>query len=463
MSGDAYIAQSGDVNVSVDHYDLALDYKISTNRLSGTATIRGHVVAAASALSFDLVGLRASRVRVAGDRSANYRQTDRKLRVVLGSPLAAGEAFEVTVTYAGAPRPRRSRWGTIGWEELEDGVIVASQPTGAPTWFPCNDVPSDKATYRIVFTTDAAYTVVAGGLTSRSSRGGKTTWTFEREAPTATYLMTVQIGRYVTERIAFGDAPGRVRGEISYPVPLAARVHADLADLPRMMAVFEEAFGPYPLPDYSVVVTADVLEIPLEAQGVGIFGANHIDGAGGSERLIAHELAHQWFGNSVGVAQWSDIWLNEGFACYAEWIWSERSGGHSAHAKAFAHHTRLRLLSKDLTLSDPGPDLMFDDRVYKRGALTLHALRLTIGDELFFTVVRAWAAEFRWRTATTADFVALAERVSGLQVAPMLRRWLDEKSLPPLPRAGRHEPAPLTEPLAVPPSVPPSVHAPQQD
>jgi aminopeptidase N len=429
MSGDPYIAQSGDPHLSVDRYELDLDYRVSTNRLSGSAVLRGSILAATKSLSFDLVGMRASRVRVDGGRVASFRQSDRKLRVTLDAMLPVGSEFSVTIDYAGAPRSRRSRWGTIGWEELEDGVIVASQPTGAPTWFPCNDLPSDKAKYLIRFTTESAYTVVAGGTTTSSTRGGKTTWTFHRDVPTATYLVTLQVGRYVSAPIPFNA----VQGEIHYPRALHSRVQTDFADLPAMMAVFEETFGPYPLPDYRVVVTADPLEIPLEAQGVGIFGSNHADGAGGFERLIAHELAHQWFGNSVGVEVWRDIWLNEGFACYAEWIWSERSGGPSAHEKALAHHDRLRTLPQDIRIGEPGADLMFDDRVYKRGALALHAIRLTVGDERFFELLHAWTDRFRWSTATTADFAALADEVTGVALGALLQEWVQETALPRLP------------------------------
>ena len=159
-------------------------------------------------------------------------------------------------------------------------------------------------------TTDQAYTVVASGRRAgRTTRGGKATWLFEQDAPTPTYLMTVHIGRYVEETLPLGRSAGR----LFYPAPLAARVRADFADLPRMVAVFEHLFGPYPLDEYAVVVTADDLEIPLEAQGIGVFGANHIDGSGGLERLVAHELAHQWFGNSVGVSQVAGHLAQRGF------------------------------------------------------------------------------------------------------------------------------------------------------
>ncbi|SFR92316.1 Peptidase family M1 [Microbacterium sp. cf046] len=437
MSADAYIPQSGDAGIRVDHYDLTLDYKVSTNRLSGHAVIRGRALTTTKVISFDLVGLRATKVTAVGMRVTAFHQSDRKLRITLPAPLAPGVPFEIAIAYAGAPRPRRSRWGTIGWEELEDGALVASQPTGAPTWFPCNDVPSDKATSRVSVTVDQNYAVVASGVrTAQTTRGGKVTRVFEQNAPTPTYLMTVHVGRYVEETVSLGGPVGR----LFYPTALASRVHADFADLPRMVSVFESLFGPYPLEEYAVVVTADDLEIPLEAQGIGVFGANHIDGSGGLERLVAHELAHQWFGNSVGVSKWQDIWLNEGFACYSEWLWSENSGGSTAHQKAVAHHARLADLPQDLVLSDPGPDFMFDDRVYKRGALTLHSLRVTLGDGAFFGLLQSWTRDHRAATATTADFIPLAEEVSHVPLAGLMHAWLDLPQLPALPREIRAAP-----------------------
>ncbi len=439
MTVDPYTPHSGDRRYGVLHYDLAVDYRVTTNRLSGTATIRLQLAERTSHISFDLVGLKATKVRVTGDRRASFRQDARRLKVVFGADRENGEELTVVVEYAGAPAPRRTRWGLLGWEELEDGVLVASQPTGAPTWFPCNDIPSDKATYRLEITADPEYTVVSGGEATRSTQRGRTRWTFQQPVRTATYLMTVQIGQYADDRVDLAGIPGR----LYHPRALAPRVRADFARLPDMMQTFVAAFGPYPYESYKVVVTADDLEIPLEAQGMAIFGANHVDGVGGSERLVAHELAHQWFGNSVGVARWQDIWLNEGFACYAEWLWSEAAGGPTAHAQAVAHHAQLRALPQDMMLSDPGPADMFDDRVYKRGALTLHALRLTIGAEAFFGLVQEWTSRFAGLAATTDDFLGLVDG-AGDGARALVRTWIDELPLPSLPRSGRQPRATLS-------------------
>ena len=433
----SYAPGSGDETWSAESYDLDLAYRVATNRLSGTATVVVSALERLRSVSFDLVGLRVEKVRVDGAK-ARSRHAAGKLVVTLPEPAEAGARLVVRVDYAGTPAPRSTPWGDLGWEELADGVIVAAQPTGAATWFPCNDRPGDKATYRLRLSAEHGYTVVAHGrLTDRRTTAGKVTWTYEQREPTSTYLATVQIGRYETVPVALGTAAAPVAGLVVAPPELHDRAAHDFAPLPRMMSCFVDAFGPYPFEGYTVVVTADELEIPLEAQGAAVFGANHVDGRSGTERLIAHELAHQWFGNSVGLADWRDIWLNEGFACYAEWIWSEAAGGTTAHAHAQRARLRLALPPHDIVVGDPGPEAMFDDRVYKRGALTLHALRLTVGDDAFFDVLREWTSRHRHSVVTTDDFVLLCEEVTGTDddsLAVLFRSWLDETALPALPR-----------------------------
>ena len=432
-AGDRYAPTSGNGGYHVEHYALDLQYRMATNRLSAVATITAVSEQELSRFTLDLSRLQASRVSVDG-RRAIRTQSNGKLSVVPATPIAAGATFTVIVEYSGSPAPRRSTWGLVGWEELDDGVIVASQPNGAPTWFPCNDHPADRATYSIRVSTEQAYTVLCNGvLTSHTVASGRGTWLYEQVEPTSTYLATVQIGRYTVEEIDLDP----VAGLLAYPKRLQGRVRADFALLPGMMRYFEGVFGTYPFGGYTAVVTPDELEIPLEAQSMAIFGANHVDGHGGEERLLAHELAHQWFGNGVGLAAWQHIWLNEGFACYAEWLWSEHSGKETTDALARRYYGQLRIRPQDILLGDPGPADMFDDRIYKRGALTLHALRQTIGDEHFFALLRDWTSRDRSATVTTDDFRSHADRFSAVPLDSLFDAWLFTPALPPFPVAAQ--------------------------
>jgi aminopeptidase N len=421
---DADLLGHGNPGYHVWHYDLELTYKPSTGRLSGTARVSAVAEEALTAFALDLGAFTVDRLTVDG-RPARWTHRAGKLRVRLGRSVPRGSLFKTELRYAGRPAPVRTRhWGEVGWDELTDGALVASQPVGAPSWFPCNDRVSDKATFHLGLTVPKDYTVVAAGvLTSRESAGATTRWEFTQDAPTAPYLASVQIGRYEWDRLA----PGQ---HAAVPRALLRRFRHDFGRQPAMMELFTDLFGPYPFEDYGVVVTSDELEVPVEAQGLSIFGANHVDGRRTFERLVAHELAHQWFGNSVGLADWRDIWLNEGFAAYSEWLWSERSGGPPASAIAAVSRVHLAVEPQDLTIGDPPARDMFDDRVYQRGALTLHALRESVGDRAFFALVREWTQTYRHATATTADFIATAQRHTSMDLRPLFAAWLFAAPLP---------------------------------
>jgi aminopeptidase N len=434
---DPYIPDHGSAGYAVRHYDLTLDARLAGNSLQGRAVITARALEDLTAVELDLAGLGLDKASVNGVRVAKSSHREGRLVLVLPTPVKAGEEFTVDVRYSGFPAPDASLWGDVGWEELNDGVLVAAQPTGAPTWFPCNDRPGDKATYRFTVTTDAFYTVVCNGtMVSHTRKSSRETWVYEQSAPMATYLATLQIGRY--RFVELPDGATTVPIHVAVPSNLQARAATALSRQREMVDVFAERFGPYPFPAYTVVVTEDELEIPLEAQSLAIFGRNHLDTGWEAQRLIAHELSHQWFGNALTLGGWRDIWLHEGFACFAEWVWSEDSGSLTIAERAAAAHAKLRNEPVDLVVGDPGPENMFDDRVYKRGALALEALRQAAGDDLFFTVLRQWVAQNCHGTVSTAAFVRLADKlctgVGGFSARDLLSPWLYQAALPALPR-----------------------------
>ncbi|MCT7657988.1 M1 family metallopeptidase [Mycobacterium deserti] len=428
---DPYIPANGNFGYRVSRYELDLEYKVAINRLAGSATITAVTLAALRTFTLDLSqALTVTKVSVNGHRPAQFRSSGSKLHIGLAEALPAGAAMAIVVRYGGSPRPIRSLWGDVGFEELTEGALVAGQPNGAASWFPCDDHPSAKASLRLRITTESPYFALANGeLVSRRTRAGMTTWTYEQPEPTSTYLITLQIGDYHRHRMAKNG----VAMHAVVPNRLRRNFDHDFAGQPKMMKLFTKLFGPYPLSTgYTVVVTDDALEIPLEAQGISIFGANHCDGRGSAERLIAHELAHQWFGNSVTAQRWRHIWLHEGFACYAEWLWSENSGGPSAEDWARRYHDRLAHSPQNLLLADPGARDMFDDRVYKRGALTLHVLRKRIGDDNFFALLRDWTTRYRHGTVVTDDFTGLASHYTTESLQPLFQAWLYSTELPAL-------------------------------
>ena len=424
-AADPYVPGHGDRRYAVRSYRLELDYKVATNHLNGRAVLEAEALEDLTQFGLDLYGLTVSRVKVDGRAPAKYAHRDRKLRVTPAAKLKRGQLFEVEVRYAGKPRPIPSVFGPVGWEELDDGVLVAAQPCGAPSWFPCNDRPDDKARYRFEVTVPDGYRVIANGvLTGRDKRAGRTTWSYRQDEPMAPYLAVLHVGRYVTT--AAGE-----RVDLVHPHGVNVGTGTAFARQADMVDTLAELFGPYPFDRYAAVITPDELEIPLEAQTLSTFGVNHVRPGWENERLVAHELAHQWFGNSLTVERWSDIWLHEGFACYAEWLWSEASGRRTAAEWAADYHRKLAALPQELLLGDPGRELMFDDRVYKRGALTLHALRSAMGDA-FFPMLRDWTTANRWSTVTTPAFVAHAQRYTDADVAALIDAWVYTTPLPPL-------------------------------
>ncbi|MEU5675377.1 M1 family peptidase, partial [Micromonospora sp. NPDC047753] len=220
-SGDSYLPEHGNGGYRVLHYDLDLDYRVASNRLGGRADITAVAVQSLSRFTLDLGRLRVQDVRVDG-RPAKYVHRPGKLQIKPERPIGAEDTFRVEIRYAGKPVPISGRWGELGWEELTDGVLVASQPNGSPSWFPCDDQPSAKATFRVAVTSASPYTVVVTGDPVLQRRGASgTTWVYERREPTSPYLMSVQIGRYEVVDLAVGGVVQRAA------IPPALRRNVD--------------------------------------------------------------------------------------------------------------------------------------------------------------------------------------------------------------------------------------------
>lgn len=432
-TADPYLPGHGDPSYGVTHYELDLAYDLVGNRLDGVATLSVVVREPTRRLVLDLAHLTVGKVRVTGARLQRYRQRDDRLVLELAETVQPGSELTLRIPYGGRPEPIiDEHHGDAGWEELDDGVIVAAQPHGAPTWFPCNDRPDDKATYAITVETAPGYHVASNGdLVDRRRKAGSEVWSYAMREPMATYLATVQIGRY-------NITPDPVDERVRTIAPAGIDLSGSFDRQGAMMAAFERWFGPYPFATYAAVVTADDLEIPLESQSLSTFGQNFVTDEWSHHRLVAHELSHQWFGNAVTMARMQDIWLHEGFACYSEWLWSEAAGGpRTCEEWARHYYEKYAGAPRDLVLADPGAALMFDDRVYKRGALTLHALRVAVGDETFFEILRDWVAVHRGDSVTTEDFLAHAGARTKVDVAVLLEPWLRETEMPPYPSAGK--------------------------
>lgn len=510
-AGDPYYPDLGNPGYYAGHYTLDLTVDPVRGTLAGTARIQARSTRALSRLSLDLVGLTVQRVTVDGATAAASRADD-KLVITPARPIPASRGFQVTVAYQGTPQPIADPSGDstgaaqVGWHHDGDEVYVASETAGARTWYPVNDTPDDKASYTFRITVPAGYTAVTNGLpAARSSTGTNTTFTWQSTAPMASYLATLEIGRF-TQMTATGPHGLPI---LSYaPAGLAAQTQSTFADLPDMISYFESFLGPYPFEAAGVTVVSPGFRWSLETQTRPLYGSQILTlPPDVAQEGISHELAHQWFGDSLTPARWSDIWLNEGFATYLSWLWLEHHGerafltglmrsqyGYELNAPDYAtllaHPdlpparilTVLRrqfqpdghpvtdtqiLAAMGLTSASqltsrkalgllgvrpgsadaaayleaarssapaaPPPTDLFATAIYSRGAMTLQALRVRVGDPVFFRILRAYAARYHYGNVTTADFIAVAEQVSGQDLHHFFSTWLYAPGAPAMP------------------------------
>ncbi|MFE8949017.1 M1 family metallopeptidase [Streptomyces sp. NPDC007856] len=423
--GDPYFPLSGNGGFHVRHYDLTLRYDTSSRHLDGRAVLDARATQHLSRFDLDLKGLKVSGVTVDGTPAA-FRRDGQELVVTPRHTLPAGRGFRVTVSYDGTPRPVTDPDGSAdGWIPTDDGAFVAGEPQGAMTWFPANSHPKDKSSYDITVTVPQGRTAVSNGmLLGQRTEHGRTTFHWRETRPMAAYLATVTVGAFKVEQYTTHDGL-RVYNAVD---PREANAAAPvLRKLPSVLAWESKLFGPYPFRSAGAIVDhAPAVGYALETQTRPLYDSAPDIGT------LVHESAHQWFGDSVSLTAWKDIWLNEGFATYAEWLYTEQHGGDSAQKTFDALYARPA--SDHLWAFPPGDPgsgkNIFDTPVYARGAMTLHELRKAVGDRDFFRILRAWSAAHRDGHGTTAQFTQLAERISGKRLDGPFHTWLFTKGKP---------------------------------
>lgn len=410
--GDPYFPKAGNGGYDVSHYALRLSYDPDAQHLSGTATVTARATQDLSAFDLDLKGLDVEEVTVEGEQ-ARWNRTGQELTVRPPGDLDEGETFEVRVRYSGTPQtitdPDGSEEGWLTTEASEGTGVRAvglGEPTGSMAWFPGNHHPSDKASYDITVTVPEGLQAVSNGeLTGKNTSEGRTTFTWRTAEPMASYVATLAVGDYGIRRSTAGDVP-------VYTALAPGQATASgkvLARLPEVLEWAEYNFGPYPFSSTGAIVGGeDDAGYALETQNRPFFPGAPDTG------LLVHEIAHQWFGNSVTPKTWRDMWLNEGFATYAEWLWEEDEGGDSAQETFDELYDRGEDRYPDLWSFPPakptGAAHLSDDPVYQRGAMVVHKIRQTVGDDAFYDIVQGWTADRRHGNADTDDFTAYVEK-----------------------------------------------------
>ncbi|THA72961.1 M1 family peptidase [Streptomyces sp. A0958] len=425
---DPYFPKLGNGGYDVTHYAVTLDVDPDEQRLRGSVEITARATQDLSSFNLDLAGLTVDSATVEGRPAAVNRAGDEltlRTDAKVEDRLRRGETFRAVVRYSGSPKtitdPDESE---EGWLPTDDGALALGEPTGSMAWFPGNHHPSDKAAYDLTVTVPKGLTAVSNGVLAGppTTEKGRTTFRWHTAEPMASYLATLAVGRFDTKTSTMA---GGITVFTAVDPEVAKASARTVARVPEVVAWEAEHFGPYPFSATGAIVEREQdAGYALETQNRPVF-----PGPPGMETLV-HEMAHQWFGDSVTPESWRDMWLNEGPATYAEWLWAEEKEDTPADESfddAYEDEDNWAFPPAD----PPSAADISEQPVYGRGAMVIHKIREAVDDdEEFFALLKGWTKAHRHGNASTADFTAYVEEETGQDLSGLWKAWLYGRSRP---------------------------------
>ncbi|WP_079250521.1 M1 family metallopeptidase [Streptomyces amritsarensis] len=436
--GDRLFPELGNPGYDVLAYDLSFTYKDNLTPLDAVTVIDARALEPLERVNLDFTHGKVASAEVNGE-PARFESVGEDLVLTPPRAVAEGGALRITIRHTSDPRGR----GDGGWVPTEDGLAMANQADAAHRVFPCNDHPADKALFTFRITAPAALTAVANGLQAAPARrsGPSTTWTYRTRHPMATELAQVSVGR---SAVVHGTGPHGLPLRDVVPAEDRQRLDPWLKKTAGHIAWMEERVGRYPFENYGVLIARATTGFELETQTLSLFESSLFSSEGYPEwyveAVMVHELAHQWFGDSVSPRTWSDLWLNEGHATWYEALYADGLGKYSLERRmreAYQRSDQWRAAGGPPAApkaAAPGEKIgLFRPVVYDGAALILYALRQEIGAQAFERIERRWVTQYRDGIAGTADFVRLASQEAGRDLGPFLEPWLYGAKTPPMP------------------------------
>jgi aminopeptidase N len=427
-AGDSLYPDLGNPGIDVLDYAVDLTYDSVADALAGSVTLTIRPTETRAEFTLDSSGPVVSRVIVDGT-DATFVVDDPELRITPATSLMDGVDVVVRVEYTATPDALTSFGLPAGWFNTDGGSYVLNEPDGARQWLPSNDHPSDKATWTFSITVASGVTAVANGaLVSTTNGPNGTTWVWRADDPMPTYLILLVTGQY---ELVEGTGPNGLPLLSAVLRDDKAKMQPYLDSIDDQIDFFDDFFGPYPLHSYGVAISDSFGGLAMETLGRSLFSRDDLNGEDSylQELLLSHELGHQWFGDSVSPLEWQDIWLNESFATYAQWMWLDHQGLESLEATA-QQALESRQDDTGSATGSPSIDELFGYNSYEGGAVVLHALRRTVGDDTFFEILRRWAAENYGTSRSSGDFIAFASQVAGTDLTSLFDDWLYARKPP---------------------------------